>query len=109
MLLKEAKRDGLLLDRVLKHLFFALRMLCLFSLDLHENASLPRRAYLRLLVHHVGNWSTSAIWGTVHVVPEELAAGHGALSNELLQTEVHRSDNLIDDCVFVIQLQEQAI
>ena len=53
LLLVELEVDGLLLDRVFEHLRFSLRVLHFFGLDLHQDATLPGGAHLRLVIHQV--------------------------------------------------------
>jgi hypothetical protein len=42
-------------------------------------------------------------------VPEEFSTWHCTLSDDLLQAEVHRADNLIDDFVFVVELEQKTV
>ena len=97
ILLRLEKAQGLcqLLDIFRKGLLFSLRVLGFFRLNVHQEATFPSRSHLWHLIHHVTNFTTVVSGRSIQVVPEEFATWDRAVSNHLLQAEVHGADDRV--------------
>lgn len=86
-------------------------LLSLFSDDLDEDTAFPQSGYLRVVVHLVSPLIASVHRGTINILPVKLIIESSFLAvsiwNDVFQVIVDRTDNLVLECVFIINFEHK--